>query len=68
MLVQQEVFVAKMLDPIRFIKKKQQVVIKRLLMWGDQVGDDKIDFQWPTEEVLEACKDLKSLYLKKLDF
>ena len=66
--MQQEILVAKVLDPARFIKKKQQVVIKRLLMWGEQVGDGEIDFQWPTQEVLEECKDLQSLYLQKLDF
>ena len=67
-IMQQEILVAKVLDPARFIKKKQQVVIKRLLMWGEQVGDGEIDFQWPTQEVLEECKDLQSLYLQKLDF
>ena len=66
MLVQQEVMLAKVLNPAQFIKKK--LVLKRLPMWGEQVDDDKIDFQWPTEEILEEFKDLQSLSLQKLDF
>ena len=28
--------------------------LKKLPMWGEQVKEDQIDFEWPTEEILDG--------------
>ena len=67
LLVEQEMKLQSILNPAQFIKP--DYVLKKLQMWGEQVDLDKVNFEWPTVELLqELGKDAKDLKLTSMKF
>ena len=67
LLVEQEMKLRSILNPAQFIKP--DYVLRKLQMWGDQVEYDKVNFEWPTVEILqELGKDAKDLKLTSMKF
>ena len=47
-------------------KKKQSFTLKKLRMWGEQVPETEINFQWPTSDMIEDLPE--DVNLKSVTF
>ena len=53
-------------EAVLMSKPSPGFILKKLPMWGQQVGEAQIDFEWPTHEILERMDP--SVTLKSLSF
>ena len=47
-------------------EKKREFVLKRLPLWGQKVKADDVNFEWPTQEMLDKMPS--DVYLQSLEF
>ena len=58
---------AKVINPVMAIKvKPPQFLLKKLPIWGLQISPDKINFEWPTQDLLNQMDG--DVRLKSLNF
>ena len=48
------------------VSLKQKLSLRKLPMWGKKVTLDKINFEWPTEELIRGMQ--QDVFLQKIEF
>ena len=44
----------------------ESVALKKLPLWGEQVSDDEIDFEWPTQEAFDQMNP--DVFIESIEF
>ena len=47
-------------------EKKKEFLLKRLPIWGQKVKADEVNFEWPTQKILDELPS--DVYLQCLEF
>ena len=66
MLSKQQKKLEALLNPLMIVIKRPRFTLRKLPMWGEQVAVNQIDFEWPTQEMLDQMP--ADVSLRSLEF